>query len=383
MSKLKRTDFDRTFRFRGSRGRGLVNCVACNSILGEADSDKEDCGNKGRVRRVKLTKYFSRGYMWGYGASKSLCDAFISRPLPDGIEKPVLHEGQAILLGSQFADVYHADPDCPYVIEELRGIHTGEGSDRLMGRPEIRITDMSEMVPGETLRDICEMPCCESKLPFQIWKSDYRSRWGIKPDGTEPEKWVRNGIVKHEKKVKMSLEEAVAVFDLKRFNSPEFGSIHGKISAVSNYLGENCNRLGSRPLSEAANPVWLDSYFDILEDSLVGPDTGADLWVYSKRLFDSKKGLEKPIGDLEKIPEGLILCMDTNGVFKSAQFHCERCYWGSFGIYGIVRETEDEVLLSKGVSHFIEIGAVSYQGYEHMWGEFGRGFNGLASFHEK
>jgi hypothetical protein len=102
---------------------------------------------------------------------------------------------------------------------------------------------------------ICDIPCCERKLPYQTWRSDsYRVQNGLKSDGTEPQIWVRR-TKDHGKKVSMSPEEAEAVFNLSRFNGPEFRDIYAKIMAVSNHLHNNSNFLGSRSLSEAVNPI--------------------------------------------------------------------------------------------------------------------------------
>ena len=60
---------------------------------------------------------------------------------------------------------------------------------------------------------------------------------------------------------------------------------------------------------------------------------------------------------------------------------CDGCYLDQrYYIYGILRCLEDETLISKGLTHSIEIGAISFHGHEHMWGEFGKGFSELASF---
>lgn len=382
MLKLKKADFNKQYRFRESR-TSLVSCVTCDNMAGGKNTEEGPafCEQEERFRRIKIAEYWGKEF--GSGAShnialKRLCDAFTSKPLSERVGRPVLSEKQAILLGTQFRDPYHADPNCPYVIEELRMIE-----EKSNNKAEVSLIDLSEKVPGEGIRAICEMPCCESKLPFQISiREDYRQRVGIKPDGTEAKIWVRNGIIKHETKGAMDLEEAQAVFDLEKFDSSEFKGLHNRIIAASNHLGLHCNRLGSRPLSEASNPVWLDYRYHILEDPSVGPDTFVDVWVYDERLFDIAKGLGKPIKELEQIPEGLIPCMDARGVFRSAQSHCKK-YSGRFGIYGIVRKQNNEDLLSRGARHFIEIGAVSYHGGSHMWGEFGKGFNGLASFHEE
>lgn len=378
MPGLRKSDFDAKYRFRKSRKEGLVNCVSCNSRAGGiSDEEPAFCEHDERFRRVKIAEYW-KGFFRGTSrnlASYRVCDAYTSKPLPEGVIIPALPEKHAILLGTQFAYPYHADPNCPYVIEELR---VKEGNKRA----EIQIMDLSEMVPGESLRDICEMPCCESKLPFQIWSSDYRREVGIKPDGREPRIWVRNGIVKHEKKVEMTPEEAEAFFDLTTFNPRDFGSIHHRISAVSDYL-EGCNRLGSRPLCEAVNPVQMDYNFHILKDSLVGVGSGADAWVYDERLFDYKKGLERPLRDLDKIPEGIIPCMDTKKIFRAAENSSSKMIGGRYSVSGILKPLENEVLLAKQLTHFLDIREVSFHASDHWWGEFGIGFLGLASFDEE
>ena len=380
MSKLKKTEFNQTYRFRESRNN-LVSCVTCDSKTGGNNNQEGPayCENGERFRKVKIAEYWS-GY-FGPGESNNVapnrvCDAYSSKHLSEGIEIPVLGENQAILLGSEFRDVHHADPTCPYVMAELR--MQKEGSNARAG---VHIIDTSDMVPGSTVNDICDMACCDSKSPYQIWRvSDYRRKAGLKPDGTEPMRWVRNGMVKHQRKSDMSVKEAEAFFDLGKFNSPEYGDIYRRISSVADYLREHCNVLGSRPLQEAANPVYAWRY-NLLDHSLVGTDTHADFWAYDERLFDSKKGLLQPIKDLEKIPEGIIPLSDPNKILAHAKNMCDGCYLDQrYYIYGILRCLEDETLISKGLTHSIEIGAISFHGHEHMWGEFGKGFSELASF---
>lgn len=393
MPKLKKEDFDRKFRFREARINnprdGLVNkvnCASCTNKNGGSNDHERDttyCCHPERFRRIKIAQYWS-GISGGHShniASEMVCDAFTSNPLPEGVVLPVIPENHAILLGSQYADPYHADANCSYVVEEARMIAT-TGTGILKGA-EIRFIDLSDKVPGETIRDKCEMPCCEAKLPYQLLynPNGYRARVRLKPDGSEPVIWVRNGIVKHERKKEMTPEETEAVFDLTRFNTLEvgFGRIQDRIIAVSNHLSEHCNRLGSRPLSESVNPVFLDSHYHVLKDSL--GKANADAWVYDERLFDEKKGLEKPLEDLERIPEGVVPCMDTQRVFRNTRYYC-RDLFGTYYFYGIVKPSPEN-LTSRGASHFVDIGAVSFHDTQHMWGEFGKGFNGLASFHEE
>ncbi len=384
MTKLKKTEFNESYRFRESRNN-LVNCATCDSKTGGNNNQEGPayCENGERFRKVKIAEYW-QGY-FGPGKSNNVapnrvCDAHSSKYLAKGIERPVLGENQAILLGSEFRDIHHADPACPYVMAELR--MQKEGMDtRPFTKAGIHIIDTSEMVSGSSVNDICDMACCDSKLPYQIWRvSNYRRKTGLKPDGSEPMKWVRNGVVKHKRKSDMSIEEAEAFFDLHRFNSQEYGDIYRRISTVADYLHEHCNVLGSMPLQEAANPVYAWRY-NLFNKSLVGPDTHADFWAYDERLFDYKKGLQQPIKDLEKIPEGIVPLSDPNKILAQAKNMCDGRYLSqSYYIYGILRSLEDEALIHKGLTHFIEVGAISFHGHEHMWGEFGKGFSGLASF---
>ncbi len=394
MSKLKKEEFNKEFRFRESRKDrgGLVSCVNCvNMVGGTTDEEPAFCEHSDRFKRIKLGVYY--GCSWSKGesenvVSKRVCDAYTPKPLPEGVSPPELPKENFILLGTQRKKIFHADPNCPYVVEELRLQTSGdEGATSYRDKANVEVLEWLHLVSGEVVgRELCEMPCCDSKLPYQTCRvDDYKRNVGIKPDGTEERIWVRNGIKPHEKKVEMTIKEAEAVFDLTRFSSPESESgqkysIHNSISAVSDFLFKNCNALGSRPLSEAVNPVSLHyCAFHVLEDSLVGENSGADSWVYDKRLFDYKKGLEKPLSELSTIPEGLIPCIDTNRVFKGALYHCKN-QSGSFSFKGIVRESTNVVLVSKGVRHYLEIGAVHFSDWNHMWGEFGRGFSGLASF---
>jgi len=229
MSKLKKEDFDKTFRFRRARTNNpregsvnRVNCTNCTSMSGGTKNDDPVlCNNSERFRAVKIVESFKG---WGnigssrYTASQCICDAYTPHPLPEGASLPIIPENHAILLGSQYADPYHADPNCPYVIEEARMI--ANGGSEILKRAEICFMDISDKVSGETIRDKCEMPCCETKLPYQILynPNDYRVRAKLKPDGSEPRVWIRNGIVKHERKIEMTIGEAETFFDLSRFN---------------------------------------------------------------------------------------------------------------------------------------------------------------------
>ena len=385
MQKLIREEFNSKFRFRKSRGSETeLNCTSCENMNGEVGYGTEAyCTNDQRVRKIRLSE---PGFSDWNLAGESICDAYISKPLPEGIHVPDLPDRKAFILGTQWRGLYHEDRNCPYVIEEVRriNIENGEGKNKF-NKPKIELEDLSELVPGETIgRQICEMPCCESKLPYFTWRiDDYRRLVGIKPDGTEPRVWVRNNIKNHQKKVDMTIEEAGAIFDLSRFNSSDYGDIHSRICAVSDHLHKYCNALGSRPLSKAQNPISLWVAQSILESSLIGENSHADFWIYDERLFNKKRGLEKPLVELSMVPEGIYPCLDSDEIFKIALNRCSNIYSGRFYVRGIIKPSEDEILISKRANHYIEIGAVSFFGGRHMWGEFGKGFSGLASFHEE
>ncbi len=395
MRGLVKAVFDEKYRFRKSRKEGLVNCVSCDNMTGGISNEEPAyCEYPERFRKIKIAEYWEG---WSHGtshniASERVCDVYASKPLLREAIAPELHEKQVILLGTQSKDVAHADSNCPYVVEEIRKTMVPKADNKnnpfaYLTEPGVHIRDRSNLVPEETTGwQICEIPCCDEKLPYHTWRvDDYRRKVGIKPDGTEKKQWVRNGIIKHEKKVEMIIEEAEAVFDLERFNSDESGRIHNQIVAASGHLRANCNWLGSRPLSEAINPVCSSNRHSILKPSLIGlGDTGADFWIYDDRLFNIEEGLERPLNELERIPEGLIPCMDFGRILKEAYAEW-RADWGTYSIYGILRELkpDDEILFSKGASHFIDVGAVNYHGHEHWWGVSGKGFRKMASFHEE
>ena len=398
MPKLKKEDFDREFRFREARREfklkdGSVHCTTCAKVsdgirkrrskFRGGDEKENFCNHPERLIRIKLGEYWSGLFPGSHNiASRSVCDAYTSKPLPEGVTIPVIPAKHGILLNSQTNDILHADPNCPYVIEELRIENAGvdAGCYRKAGS-ELR--DLSDLVDLEVIgSEICEMPCCASKLPYQTSKvDDYRRKVGIKPDGTEPQIWVRR-TKDHGKKVSMSPEEAEAVFDLYRFNSPKFRDIYDRIVAVSNHLSNNSNFLGSKPLSEAVNPVHTWGVHHPLKSFSSDPNN-SEFWVYDERLFDDKNKPNVPVRSLDVIPEGFILCRDSDRVVRNAigryQHYCHMIP-GSFMLYGLVRPLEDEPLNEKGVTDFIDIKSASYLGSGHLWGEFGKGFSELACF---
>jgi hypothetical protein len=385
--KLKRDDFNEKFRFREARQEGLVNCVSCAYMTGvPKGKGKSFCNNDQRVKKIQITKNWYFGDGPESIAHVRVCDAYKNKPLPKGLTPPTLSEGQGMLLGTQWRDPYHADPSCPYVIEEVRIIASGGKAGRCQRPGEISFIDISEMVPGQHVRDMCDMPCCENKLQFQIYDPNgYRTHVGIHPNGRDPIKWVRNGIERHGRKVKMTYEEAEKAFDLTRFNSPEFGEAHQKICVVSVHLDKNVNSLGSRPLTEADNPVALGRNFHVLEIPDENAKSPVDLWMYDERLYDRDAALKIPLLSLERIPEGILPCIDTKGVFRNLMHKRRPEYTLSERFYpmGILKPFEDPKLISKGLTHYLDIRAVAYHGHSHTWGEFGVGFSELESFHEE
>jgi len=369
MPKLNRKEFDAKHRFREARKDG-IHCADCTSVNGN-ESAGAFCNDSERIRRVNLAGLFSdHGSSW-YAANHSMCDAYKPQPLvPEEGMLPVIHEGQAILLGSQFRDPYHADPNCPYVVEEIRKIASGGQ------KAGVNIVDISDLVPGELMRAICEMPCCSSKLPYQISMPDtYRQRTGIKPDGTEDKIWVRK-IVEHERRLIFT----GSVFNLSKFGSKEFhGDTWERIHVAEIYLTDSTNKLGSRPLSEAINPVMSSPHHHTLEGPCQNPQGDLEFWIYDERLFDWWAWIQSPrtpMRKMEMIPEGVIPCVDSEGIFR---FKNITGLYDGFSVYGNVKPVNTSLGLPEGVSHFIEIGALSYN-HLHNWtsGVFGKGFMGEA-----
>jgi hypothetical protein len=134
MAKLKKVEFNEQFRFRKPRRdlhhKASINCSSCaNSYEEEVQRNrrgklvqeggqiiKEDyCTHDQRVKRVRLMSPRFLGDS-SSTADSSLCDAYTSRLLPEGVKIPTLPKGQMIVLESQFRDIWHADPECPYVL---------------------------------------------------------------------------------------------------------------------------------------------------------------------------------------------------------------------------------------------------------------------------
>ena len=101
-----------------------------------------------------------------------VCDGYQSKPLPADVVPITFKEGEGAVLNTQFADCLHVDANCPYVIEEQRLAKTGKKA-KYNRRGDVRIVDITETVPGEVHQDACDMPCCESKLQFQICNPNY------------------------------------------------------------------------------------------------------------------------------------------------------------------------------------------------------------------
>jgi hypothetical protein len=336
------------------------------------------CIHNDRVRRIQIATKYARN------PKRSLCDAFTSNPLPIGIVPLVFKKGEGAVLNTQFADCIHIDANCPYVTEEQRLAESGERS-KMNRTGEVRIIDITEIVPGDVQGDACEMPCCDNKLQFQIWDPNtYRNHVEIHPNGHDKIRFVRNGITRHGRISNMNYEEAEAFFDEAKQVAASEVEIHNQISAVSDYIHKYINFLGSKPLSEANNPVflwgvfhpiavpaWLKDNFNWqhIQDSV---NTGADIWMYDKRLFDIEKGLDKSLAELQRIPEGILPCIDSRRVLRDMKrvdenYRIDECFYLS----GILKPLENNILLEKGLSHFLDIREVSYHAYEHYWGNPG------------
>lgn len=388
MSRLKKAEFDGKNRFREAREEGLVSCASCAHMSGSSmPKETAVCRNPERFTPITIKVHHTGG--WGINGDdenvspRRVCDAYTPKPLPDSAVLPAIPEGNVIILGSQWRGAPHADPTCPYVQEEVRLIDANGQAPKVMRKPEISFRDISDSVAGESIGDdLCEMPCCQSKLPFSLWRTnDYRRRNGLKPDGSEKTVWVRNAITKHEKKSDMTPEEAEAFFYLAPVVSGIEG-IHNKIVAVSDYLHKKCSWLGSRPLSEAINPVSFSCYHHFL-DGTQSKEHPERFWAYDGRLFDGNSGLKGRLDELDRIPEGFILCADSKRILRGGMGYSSQRSLGSFWARGILKPMEDPALVSKGVNHFMDIREVSYHGMNEMWGEYGIGFSGLDRFDEQ
>ena len=156
--RLKRDEFNARYRFREARGEGLVNCASCVCMTGGVKRDELAlCQNPERLRKIKIAVHHE-GFFEIKGESENVslqrvCDAYKNKPLPEGAVLPSIPDKHAVVLGTQWRDPYHADPTCPYIVEEVRAMKSGQ---KVKGRPaEIVFVDMSEKVPGESIRDIC------------------------------------------------------------------------------------------------------------------------------------------------------------------------------------------------------------------------------------
>ena len=373
MEKLVKAVFSAKNRLREARNKSGVNCSTCTNLLRiEEPREEAFCNHEDRLRRVRLEPKVEDSPFY-FGPSSIVCDGYEAPPLPNGVTLPTLLDGQAISLFSQ-CNIFHADPSCPYVLDELR--MKEEGNEKA----GFRTVDISNLVRMEIISwDLCEMPCCDSRLPYQNWRIDsYKGKVGIRPDGSEEKVWVRK-VVDHERKVNMTIEEAEAFFDLSNFDGKDFRRVHDGISAASDYLRGGSNRLESRPLTEAANPVSLWGVHHFLSEPKKGIDGKLEVLVYDERLFDKRRIPKLSPGEL---PDGIILCRDTNNVLREARYHVAsvHSFSGTYYLIGIVRELDAHQEESRGLTHCLDIRAINYSGANHAWGIFGKGFNHMAFF---
>ena len=358
MPKLKKEDFNRTFRFRKSREGRLVSCASCDSMSGESGYGKEAfCGHEERFIKIKLADYLGPGFgSWNIAAS-SVCDAYSSKPLLGGIRVEPIPEEHAIILN----DIIHASSDCPYIIEEVRA------GKKL---PEPRdVSEWNSAMP----HSLCEMPCCEKKLPILPGRIDYYRRANnLKPDGTEST-WAPQTL-EHEIRVLKSEQEIIDLFDLSRFRGE--GDLYDRISAAEKHLRDNCNRLGTVRLSGAVSPIMLRC--SPVEHPSINSHGELEVWVSDDRVFDWKSHINHPMRGMGSIPEGVHLCVDAKKVLPY-DFESHSLGSGWVTIYGNVRSAHEEKRRVPGAEHFIEIGAIAYSDVGHgdtgMVGIFGQGFH--------
>jgi hypothetical protein len=155
VDKLVKEEFDFRFRFREARFE-RVSCETCAHSYKRA---ARYCRNPQRKRGVKVGKWLH-----------AVCDAFQPKPLNlKFVKKPKLAEKEAVVLESQQLEILHANPNCPYVIEELRA--QIQRTARAGGVYKKDLVDWVSAFPYA----LCEMPDCGDILHFGPSKPGYET----------------------------------------------------------------------------------------------------------------------------------------------------------------------------------------------------------------
>jgi len=397
MGKLNKKDFNKEYTFRHSRSNA-VSCSTCASSSLEDEVNKIiACTDSERSRKIRIVSEQYYTFKPESLAEERVCSKYTSKPLPEGVEVPKVPDNHVIVLRRQDrgtdGSVIHADVNCPYVIEELRQAFEernlkDDDKPIYWRRAKVSFRDMSGTVPKEILpfTFICEMSCCNSKLDYQFDRDNYRKKNGIKPNGTEEKIFIRKEV-EHEIKISNTIAEAEAFFDLSYFGANTivagikrdftkdywFGVLES-----SRYLHICSNRLGSKPLSEATNPVQTDSYYhSIIRGLYRNQNNQLELWLKDSRLCDWNIKHPESIRSMEVVPEGLIPCIDTSGVFKNFE---RRYFPAKPSFFGIVKPVTEDLKLPKNITHYIDLRAITYSELGNGWmsGTFGKGFFGEA-----
>ena len=179
---------------------------------------------------------------------------------------------------------------------------------------------------------------------------------------------------------------AADIFDLSRFRLGEFRDTYERVSAAEQYLMENCNTLDIQNLSGAVNPVKLRAAR--LELPSVNSHGELELFVTTagRKIYDSAKHHRTPFRSMPSLPEGVVLCIDTNHVFGFREM-TDHPYMllNSIMVYGNVRKSLESRRHVPGYQpHFLEIGALSYSDIGNSWthGVYGKNFKGTARAEE-
>lgn len=177
MPKLTREAFDKTYRFRNSRGRaessGAARCQLCTHC------HEGYCIHPMRVRRVALSEqaFYRKGARHDLTPSR-VCD-LVEIPISDGIAIPEVNETHGVVIhGCNDAPANHGNPRCAYVAAALADKGWVEFGDH------ITIHSFADAV---RIYHGCELPSCNAMFSVPSGARDeYMTRQGFPDDSVPP-----------------------------------------------------------------------------------------------------------------------------------------------------------------------------------------------------